>query len=134
MNTDTQEAAKWNAAGAKRTAEDIAASRKKAAQMLQRADMTCSVCGSLLSAVTFTCVRGQYCGKPFKHSSTNHCEHDSANHGQSQHEPTWGWSQESISSFLSHAAWAVREDTEAFELLDALAINIRWTNHDREEN
>ncbi len=38
MTTDAQEAAKWNAAGAQRTAEDIAASRKKAAEMLQHAN------------------------------------------------------------------------------------------------
>jgi hypothetical protein len=35
MTTDAQEAAKWNAAGANRTAEDIAASRAKAAEMLK---------------------------------------------------------------------------------------------------
>jgi hypothetical protein len=34
MTTNEQEAARWNAAGAKRTAEDIAQSRAKAAMML----------------------------------------------------------------------------------------------------
>jgi FMN-dependent NADH-azoreductase len=38
VTTDAQEAAKWNAAGAQRTAEDIAASRKKAAEMLAHAN------------------------------------------------------------------------------------------------
>lgn len=28
-------------------------------------DMICKKCGSVLSAVTFTCIRGEYCGKPF---------------------------------------------------------------------
>lgn len=29
--------------------------------MTAAANMTCKVCGSLLSAVTFTCVRGEFC-------------------------------------------------------------------------
>ena len=29
-----------------------------------RTDMICPVCGSVLSAVTFTCVRGEYCKPP----------------------------------------------------------------------
>ena len=38
MTTDAQEAAKWNAAGAQRTAEDIAASRAKAIATGKKAD------------------------------------------------------------------------------------------------
>lgn len=33
--------------------------------MAARLDMLCKVCGSVLSCVTYTCVRGEYC-KPLK--------------------------------------------------------------------
>jgi len=80
-----------------------------------REDMLCKQCGSVLSAVTFTCVRGDYC-KPLTYRAQSARDAQAANYGDKSY---WDHLEQMA---LEHTAKGV---TNAFEqsLSEALVGN-----------